>query len=47
MTDIQTPDFAANVEVGGFRFETEHALAAILIVTLVLLWAINWTFPTP
>lgn len=47
MTDIQTPDFEGRVQVGAFQFQTEHALAAMALGALALLWVLRFAFPRP
>lgn len=49
MSDLQTPDFSAegSVAVGSFGFQTEHAVAAVGMGAIALLWVIRFIFPKP
>lgn len=46
-TTLSTPDFQAQVEVGSLGLQTEHALAALGLGALGLVWAIRFIFPRP
>lgn len=46
-TNLSTPEFEGSVRVGSFGLQTEHALAAIGIGALGLVWAIRFVFPRP
>lgn len=46
-TTLTTPELEGSVRVGSFGLNTEHAVAALGLGALGLLWFLRYAFPKP